>query len=145
MMRRSVRALVCSMLCLPFAACASDEKASQGGSDELSLADGYENGSRLHAVVRVAGEARSFATWHDTELDADCSFGLASDGATRCVPLAAYSSNYSDADCKTPVVTFGDASEVMKYVYLAGEGFACGRGFEMYETGEKIASAELTI
>jgi hypothetical protein len=138
MMRRPLCAVACSLLCLPLAACGSDDEASQPGSDDLSLADGYQSGSRLHAVLRVADQASVFSTWHDTELDVDCAFGLASDGSTRCVPTAGYTSMYSDADCTTPVGVFQAGEEIAPYVADAGQTVSCGKGYVIYESGDVV-------
>jgi hypothetical protein len=71
---------------------------------------GYENGTRLRArnVVGADG-SKQFLRWHDTQLDADCFFGKASDGSTRCLPspvgAATVSTFFADAACTVPAVS----------------------------------------
>jgi hypothetical protein len=66
----------------------------------------WESGARLRARTRDGGEgARQFVAWHDAELDVDCAFAAAEDGATRCLPLGTeYPNGFADAGCTVPLV-----------------------------------------
>jgi hypothetical protein len=47
------------------------------------------SGERLRARWYVGADgARQFAGWYDSELDFECSFALAADGLTRCLPVS---------------------------------------------------------
>jgi hypothetical protein len=85
---------------------AGDAGSLEGSASESSGAPApdYASGSRIHAVVFVSGSAKLFKTWHDTQLDTDCTFGLAEDGKVRCVPTAALTIRYSDAGCTKPLL-----------------------------------------
>lgn len=75
-----------------------------------SFLPGYSSGSRL-----IAKELRSpdmpslFVTFHDSELDVDCEFTTATDGALRCLPTwtstnpIIWTQVFLDADCTVPV------------------------------------------
>lgn len=89
---------------------------------------GYENGSRLRAKVYEAVDgARQFAGWHDTTLGKDCYFQRASDGVTRCLPIAAAdvatspASYFYDAACTLPAAVSYCASA--SYVYSSSSSF----------------------
>lgn len=52
--------------------------------------DATASGTRLTARYLVGGDgSRAFAGWHDTMLNTDCTYGVASDGMTRCLPSGA--------------------------------------------------------
>lgn len=67
---------------------------------------GYENGSRLRAVVTVGSDgSRKFETFHDSLLGADCTFRTATDGTQRCMPSTQGTDtlhNFIDPDCTQP-------------------------------------------
>jgi hypothetical protein len=68
----------------------------------------YENGSRLRAISLGEPDAptRRLISWYDSELETECSFGIAEDGKTRCLPPAqTLSKGFADGDC-TEVVYF---------------------------------------
>jgi hypothetical protein len=70
-------------------------------------ADTNQSGSRLKVKYYAGADgSKAFAGFYDTQLKADCFFGLAADGATRCipgttVPLLGY---YTDPGCTQPLL-----------------------------------------
>lgn len=83
------------------------------GKDGAPGKDSAASGTRLTARYFVADDgARIFSGWHDTMLDTDCAFMVASDGKTRCLPSGAHtvadSSNLSSTDptCAAPASFF---------------------------------------
>ena len=98
-----------------------------------ALADVNMGGSRLKANYYAGsdGSQQFLSTFHDTQRNEDCSFGLASDGTTRCLPSPSaptgpmqsmYSVYYSDAACTTPIVAVSTCSgnTAPKYVSVGG-------------------------
>jgi hypothetical protein len=58
--------------------------SGQVGSSQFDL---YQSGTRIKAKVLTTPDgAKSFAGWRDTQRNEDCSFLLAADGQTRCLP-----------------------------------------------------------
>lgn len=63
-------------------------------------------GSRLKSRYYVADDgSRQWIGWHDTQLDVDCGFALASDGKTRCMPtsVGSVSGSFADSSCSQPL------------------------------------------
>src|SRR3954470_4017388 len=58
--------------------------APAGGAGASELTDEWQSGTRLRAVLEVAGDAKRFKTWHDSELDVDCAFSPDSNKVERC-------------------------------------------------------------
>ncbi len=102
----------------PALTCRSSGSRGNGGYGSQSRRTIAANiTSSLASVPRVGGgSARLVPTfvwppgpssalvpgWHDTERDVDCSFALASDGKTRCLPVAAKGSVFfTDDACKS--------------------------------------------
>jgi hypothetical protein len=80
-------------------------EANQGGRASQGL--GYENGARLRARNWHAEDGASqFIGWRDTQQNIDCSFFLAEDGHTRCLPSTFASLFYADPSCTTPILVF---------------------------------------
>jgi hypothetical protein len=85
-------------------------KAGLPGKDGMPGAT--QDGSRLKARYLVASDgARSpTGTWNDTKLGADCTFQVAIDGQTRCLPGSLQSGywgiQYSDAACLKAVAVW---------------------------------------
>jgi hypothetical protein len=66
------------------------------------------SGSRLKAKWYVGADgSKQFLGWHDSQLNTDCDFGVASDGATRCIPAypagALVATYFADAACSQPI------------------------------------------
>jgi len=102
----------------------------------------YESGIRIKAkVYKTADGAVSFAGWHDTELDVDCSFKEAHDGKYRCVPpilITAYF--FKDSACSEPVFVWSDCPYYSEFEWLSycPSADSCGWGLDCgyYEKGE---------
>jgi hypothetical protein len=68
----------------------------------------FKSGTRLRARVDDGGgEAVALAALHDSTLDVDCTFTLASDGEWRCLPSRILTALYLDENC-TQMVVRGD-------------------------------------
>ena len=66
------------------------------------------SGSRLKAKWYVGADgSKQFLGWHDSQLNTDCDFEVASDGATRCIPAypagALLATYFADAACSQPI------------------------------------------
>lgn len=62
----------------------------------------YENGSRLRAISLGEPDSttRRLIAWYDSELETECSFAIAEDGKTRCLPRAQMlAKGFADAEC----------------------------------------------
>jgi len=88
----------------------SKPSGSSGGTSvtnpvPTASADSTQSGSRLKAMYNVGSDgSKTFVTFHDTQLNADCSFGGASDGSTRCLPSGAQVGGFfSDPQCSQPL------------------------------------------
>jgi hypothetical protein len=62
------------------------------------------SGSRLKAKWYVGADgSKQFLGWHDSQLNTDCDFEVASDGATRCIPAyptgALVATYFADTAC----------------------------------------------
>lgn len=81
-----------------------------GGGTDARTTNGTnvnQSGSRIKMnVLSTPDGAKAFAGWRDTELDVDCNFMLAGDGATRCLPVTdTYQVSpiyFADAACTIP-------------------------------------------
>src|SRR5262245_27196823 len=71
-----------------------------------------QSGSRLKArwIVGTDG-SRQFLSWHDSQLNADCTFASASDGSLRCLPVGLQESGFRDAECTQRVFSSAQSSE----------------------------------
>jgi hypothetical protein len=89
----------------------SDASATDSAADaDAGDVPAYRSGSRLRAQLVKADGVALFVGWHDKgPNDVDCSFELADDGRTRCLPggpdVASLGSYYADAGCTIPAVT----------------------------------------
>lgn len=85
-------------------------------------------GSRLKPKYR-AGEdgSKEFIAnqWWDSQRSEDCSFQLAADGQTRCLPSGADFRYFSDAQCSQPMVLMQGSCSAPKYATSATAA-ACG-------------------
>jgi hypothetical protein len=125
-----------------------------GGADEAiggdgattSMTDGWLSGTRLRAVLQVAGSAKLFKAWHDKKLDVDCTFAFDSGGVERCLPFDAYGSpgaSYSDAKCTQPVAVFDVGVPIPPWVQAPALPFACHVGPRYLPVGADVAVTEL--
>jgi hypothetical protein len=86
--------------------------ASSGGAPSNEGPEGflplYENGSRLRAISLGEPDSttRRLIAWYDSELETECSFAIAEDGKTRCLPRPqTLAKGFADAEC-TQVVYY---------------------------------------
>jgi len=120
------------------------------GTEPVDVSDAIPaNGERLRANTLLASDgSRQFLNWFDTVRGEDCSFGLASDGTTRCLPAAAPVSTTlfgPGGDCDRPIVVIPICQfpeEVPKY---AAKPVGCGSalGPLILHVTEKLAPNEL--
>ncbi len=118
--------------------------AGDAGSDAAPPGPEWKAGSRLQPVLLKGGTVQRFETFHDTVLDADCTFSLREDGKLHCVPVPlAQAQNvyaelvYPDAACKGTPVTAGirGCSVPTKFAMVTNESpLACG-AFPVVELG----------
>jgi hypothetical protein len=82
---------------------------SAGSAGMTSVGDstsGFEvSGTRLKANVYIGEDgSKQFASWHDTQLNTDCTFKVAADGVVRCLPVAAGRyARFADSSCTQKV------------------------------------------
>ena len=85
-------------------------------------------GSRLKPKYRVGEDgAKEYLAglWFDSQRNEDCSFAIAGDGKTRCLPQGTEFRYYADASCETPMVLLQNACSPPKYAVSSIEA-ACG-------------------
>jgi hypothetical protein len=150
-----------------FIACSSDESpASPGSADAGATTDaatdaatdpadgsdgattngnggtGWVSGTRLRAVLQVAGTVKRFVRWHDTQLAIDCKYAVAADSQIRCIPDA-IQAVYDDAACTSAVVSLSKAEPTPAYVSGPFHGFACGKGPDYFAPGTAYTPTSL--
>jgi hypothetical protein len=105
-----------------------------GGAPTTEMTDGWLSGTRLRAVLNVAGNAKMFSTWHDAMLDIDCNFAIDANNVERCLPVPQNYAAYADDKCSKPIVILnpGDSPQ---YVVGPLEPFECGHGATYYTLG----------
>jgi hypothetical protein len=106
----------------------------EGGNDEGA----FISGSRIHART-VAGEdgARGFLGWYDSQLQTECTWRTASDGQTRCLPVAMSTTFFADAGCTQPIV---EMSCQMAPKYIEATTSQCGQPAPgIFAVGQPIA------
>lgn len=106
---------------------------------------GWRSGTRLRAVVDTAGSAKSFVRWRDVQLQIDCSYDVAADGKTRCLPVidGDVRTIYDDDQCKSPVGVVAKTLATPKYLPPANAPFVCGTGGDSYVPGAAYTPAAL--
>lgn len=85
-------------------------------------------GSRLKPKYRLGDDgAKEYLAglWFDSQRNEDCTFTLASDGKTRCMPPGTEFRYYTDAGCTTPMVLLQNACAAPRYG-IANADAACG-------------------
>jgi hypothetical protein len=90
----------------------------------LPVAD-YASGSRLRA--EVYRDEDGHAVWHgwfDSQLQIECAFDVAEDGALRCLPEPnGYDVVYSDPSCATPYAIANEGQLVAPQGYVLAQAF----------------------
>jgi hypothetical protein len=93
--------------------CNSNESGQYGGrraidadlTSSLAIAKriGSGSGRLVPALIAQPGTSSLVRGWHDNERNVDCSFTLASDGKTRCLPAGGFATIFfTDTACKSP-------------------------------------------
>ena len=84
-------------------------------------ADTTTSGSRLKARNYVGSDgSKQFWGWHDSMVNADCSFLPASDGTTRCLPVGvgtATGGYFSDPGCSQPLAQAAKGCSPAMYTF----------------------------
>jgi hypothetical protein len=78
------------------------------------------SGARLKAWFLVSGASQAFDTFHDQQLDTDCSFEQAGGSSHVCFPSATADVVYLDASCHEPAWTFDVSSDFTPPVWVSG-------------------------
>ncbi len=114
-----------------------------GGDASSEMTDGWLSGTRLRAVVQVAGGIKLFNGWHDSKLDIDCQWQFDPDGTERCVPrnVDGYLS-YSDAKC-TKLVAVVNSTQPAPAWLPEPNGFKCNQGPAYYTVGADVTVTDL--
>jgi len=85
-------------------------------------------GSRLRPRYRLGDDgAKEFlaGAWFDSQRNEDCTFTLASDGKTRCMPPGTEFRYYADASCTQAMVLLQNACAPPRYG-ITNSDAACG-------------------
>jgi hypothetical protein len=109
--------------------------ANAGGDGALGMTDGWLSGTRLRAVLDVAGSAKLFKTWHDTLLDIDCAFAIDANNVERCLPIPDAYAVYADDKCTKPIVILNPGASTPPYVPEPWQPFTCGHGISYFTVG----------
>lgn len=122
-----------------FTACGSGSNATTepdaaGSNTEVDAGTGkdtswYTSGTRIKMrTLNTPDGARQYVGWHDTSYDVDCTFRLATDDATRCLPndVAYHVNLYSDSGCTIPAVLAYNCNAAPKYIEMQTLTAACG-------------------
>lgn len=110
-------------------------EAGAGGA-ATTMTDGWLSGSRLRAVLYTVGDAKLFHTWHDIQLDVDCTFTVDSEGTERCLPTMNVGyAVYRDSKCTTPVLVLNDGDTTPDTSAEPYQPFECGKGARYLKVG----------
>ena len=112
-----------------------------GGDGTLGMTDGWLSGTRLRAVLDVAGSAKLFKTWHDNLLDIDCSFAIDANNVERCLPTPNSYAVYADDKCTKPIVILNPDDPVPPYVPEPLQPFMCGHGMSYFTVGSDTSAS----
>ncbi len=66
------------------------------------------DGTRLKATYLIGADgSKAYLTsvWYDSQRSEDCSFGVAGDGQTRCLPNGAAGGLFADSACTQPILS----------------------------------------
>jgi hypothetical protein len=103
----------------------ASEARDAGGGGSLDAGgnlDLYRSGTRIKMKVLTSPDgAKVFQGNYDSQRGEDCSFQVAADGVTRCLPtaiagIASPASFFDDASCTVPVALSFGCSSVPSYV-----------------------------
>lgn len=105
------------------------------------------SGSRIKAKYLTSSDgAKQFQGWYDSDRQEDCSFQLARDGSTRCMPSGySYGTLYSDTGCSqrlTLMLKASCGSAAPKYVWLS-DATVCPATMVLFAVGPVFSGASL--
>ncbi len=102
---------------------------------------GYESGSRLKVRTLIGEDgSRQPAGWYDTQLETECSWRTASDGQTRCLPIAIPTIYFADAACMQPIAQLPCQSSPSYIEAMSSQCDQLGPG--IFASGSPIADPE---
>jgi len=116
----------------------SGATGTTGSSSQMDL---YQSGTRIKAKTLTTPDgAKSFETWFDSQLGANCGPQQAADGQQRCLPSGLFAGTYwSDSDCTQPLAMNYCTSPAPQFVLLskvAGSGCsATYSGYHVFPVG----------
>jgi hypothetical protein len=130
-----------------------DDTGDGGGGTDARTTNGTnvnQSGSRIKMnVLSTPDGAKSFASWRDTELNVDCSFMVAGDGATRCLPVTdTYQVSpiyFADAACTIPVgIRSSCAGPEPRHILRYPDTTTCpSGGYRVFQAGAKYTTGYL--
>jgi hypothetical protein len=112
-------------------------------------ADSNQSGSR-RKVKYYAGDdgSKAFAGFYDSQRKEDCSFALAGDGKTRCLPspTATLSGYYADAHCTQPLLAINSNCATPTYAWtMDSTACAATAGHHVLAVGSPFAGSSVYI
>jgi hypothetical protein len=135
---------------LLIAGCTGDTQGDDTSNGADARNDGTsgvnQSGSRIKmTVLSTPDGAKAFMGWRDTELDLDCNFQLAADGAMRCLPVTDTfqigNTNFGDAACTIPVATrSGCAGQEPRHILRYPDQTCPAGGFRVFQAGTKYTA-----
>jgi hypothetical protein len=120
-----------------------DDDAGNNGSGKDQ--PDFTSGTRIKFnVLSTPDGAKVSAGAHDTALGVDCTFALAGDGVTRCLPNGPFyvmNTYFADDDCTVPVAS-GSSCDTPAYIRGIPSAAACpAGGSRVFAVGAKHAQA----
>ena len=115
-----------------------------------AAAEVYQSGSRLRAKYYLGDDgSKQFWNWYDNKLNIDCSFVMAADGKTRCLPYQGASSYtyFSDSNCSTPLA-IADCSSPGAYVITlqtVGSGCTQSNQYHVFPIGGAFSGSTVYV
>ncbi len=112
-----------------------------GGQNQMAL---YESGTRIKArIARTDDGAKQWSGWHDVDLNTDCTFGVAPDGKTRCLPpfITTGAQQYEDATCTKPMFYTTKCATIRWGLACDGKALCGDTTCTVFEVGSKITDA----
>lgn len=110
------------------------------GAGAASPGGGFESGSRLKLRTLVGTDgSRSPAGWYDSQLEVDCSFGVASDGSTRCLPASAPTIYFTNSTCTAMLAAAPCGAPPPPFVAVLDDD--CAPGPRLFRVGNATSPA----
>jgi hypothetical protein len=101
----------------------------------------YRSGTRLRAMIYKTSDGdKLWHHWYDSQLKIPCAMQLGADGQMRCLPNE-YASQFSDDQCKTPVLAVGPTCATPAYAIQTND---CD-GATLYKVGDKTTPARIYL